>query len=58
MEKMKLKNEELVAKQMRKDADENLYREQEEAVRIAQKEQDRRMKQKKEVDTRIQSAIE
>jgi len=55
---MKLKNEELVARRMRSEADESQYREQEEARRIAQAEQRAKLKQKREDDTRIQSAIE
>lgn len=55
---MKLKNEELVARRMRSDADETQYREQEEARRLAQEEQHAKMKQKQEDDSRIQSAIE
>jgi hypothetical protein len=58
MEKMKLKNQELVARRMRTEADENQYKEQEEARQIAQKEQRIKIKQKKEDDHRIQSAIE
>ena len=55
---MKLKNEQLVARRMRSEADENQYNEQEEARQIAQKEQRIKMKQKLEDDNRIQSAIE
>jgi len=58
MDKMKLKNQELVARRMRTEADENQYKEQEEARQIAQKEQRIKTKQKKEDDHRIQSAIE
>jgi len=55
---MKLKNEELVARRMRTEADETQYREQEEARRLAQEEQRAKMKQKKEDDSRIQNVIE
>lgn len=55
---MKLKNQELVARRMRTEADENQYNEQEEARQIAQKEQRIKTKQKKDDDHRIQSAIE
>jgi hypothetical protein len=58
MEKMRLKNEQLVARRMRSEADENQYKEQEEARQLAQQEQRIKMKQKKEDDSRIQSAIE
>jgi hypothetical protein len=58
MQRMKLKNEELVARRLRTEADENQYKEQEEARQLAQKEQRIKMKQKLEDDTRIQSAIE
>jgi hypothetical protein len=58
MAKMKLKNEELVARRMRSEADESQYKEQEEARKLAQEEQRAKMKQKREDDTRIQSAIE
>lgn len=58
MERMKLKNEQLLARRMRSEADENQYREQEQARQQAQEEQRMRMKQRKEDDTRIQSAIE
>ena len=58
MERMKLKNEQLVARRMRSEADENQYNEQEEARQVAQKEQRIKMKQKLEDDNRIQSAIE
>jgi hypothetical protein len=58
MEKMKLKNQQLVARRMRTEADENQYNEQEEARQIMQKEQRLKMKQKKEDDHRLQSAIE
>jgi hypothetical protein len=46
MERMKLKNEQLVARRMRSEADENQYNEQEEARQVAQKEQRIKMKQK------------
>lgn len=55
---MKLKNEQLVARRMRSEADENQYNEQEEARQVAQKEQRIKMKQKLEHDNRLQSAIE
>ena len=55
---MKLKNQQLVARRMRTEADENQYNEQEEARQIMQKEQRLKMKQKKEDDHRLQSAIE
>ena len=55
---MKLKNEQLLARRMRSEADESQYREQEEARQQAREEQRMRMKQTKEDDTRIQSAIE
>lgn len=55
---MKLKNEQLVARRMRSEADENQYKEQEEARQVAQKEQRIKMKQKLEHDNRLQSAIE
>jgi hypothetical protein len=58
MESMKLKNEQLVARRMRSEADENQYNEQEEARQVAQKEQRIKMKQKLEHDNRLQSAIE
>jgi hypothetical protein len=58
MEKMKLKNEQLVARRLRSEADENQYKEQEEARQLAQKEHMIKMKQKREDDNRIQSAIE
>jgi hypothetical protein len=58
MAKMKLKNEELVARRMRSEADESQYKEQEEARKLAQQEQRVKMKQKREDDTRIQSVIE
>lgn len=58
MAKMKLKNEELVARRMRSEADESQYKEQEEARKLAQEEQRVKMKQKREDDTRIQSVIE
>lgn len=58
MEKMKLKNQQLVARRMRTEADENQYKEQEEARQVAQKEQRLKMKQKKEDDHRIQNTIE
>jgi hypothetical protein len=58
MEKMKLKNEELVARRLRSEADENQFKEQEEARVIAQQEHRIKMKQKKQDDDRIQSAIE
>jgi hypothetical protein len=58
MAKMKLKNEELVARRMRSEADESQYKEQEEARKLAQEEQRAKMKQKREDDTRIQSVIE
>lgn len=58
MESMKLKNEQLVARRMRSEADENQYNEQEEARQLAQKEQRIKMKQKLEDDNRLQSAIE
>jgi hypothetical protein len=58
MEMMKLKNEQLVARRLRSEADENQYNEQEEARQLAQKEQQVKMKQKMEDDNRIQSAIE
>ncbi len=55
---MKLKNEQLVARRMRSEADENQYHEQEEARQVAQKEQRIKMKQKLEDDNRIQNVIE
>lgn len=55
---MKLKNEQLVARRMRSEADENQYNEQEEARQLAQKEQRIKMKQKLEDDNRLQSVIE
>jgi hypothetical protein len=58
MQKMKLKNEQLVARRLRTEADENQYKEHEEARQIAQKEQQTKMKQKREDDNRIQSVIE
>ena len=58
MEQMKLKNEQLVARRMRSEADENHFNEQEEARQLAQKEQRIKTKQKLEDDNRIQSAIE
>jgi hypothetical protein len=58
MEKMRLMNEQLVARRLRTEADENLYKENEEARQIARKEQHIKMKQKKEDNSRIQSAIE
>jgi hypothetical protein len=58
MQKMKLKNEQLVARRLRTEADEHQYKEHEEARQIAQKEQRTKMKQKREDDNRIQSVIE
>ena len=58
MDEMRLKNEKLVARRARTEADENLYKEHEEAREIAQKEQRIKMKQKKEDNNRIQSVIE
>jgi hypothetical protein len=58
MAKMKLKNEQLVARRMRSEADESQYKEQEEARKLAQEEQRVKTKQKREDDTRIQSVIE
>jgi hypothetical protein len=58
MEAMRLKNEQLVARRARTEADESLYRENEEARQIAQKEQQIKLKQKKEDNSRIQSVIE
>ena len=58
METMKLKNEQLVARRMRSEADENQYNEQEQARQVAQKEQRIKMKQKLEDNNRLQSAIE
>jgi hypothetical protein len=58
MDKMKLKNEQLVARRLRTEADENQYKEHEEARQVAQKEQRTKMKMKREDDNRIQSAIE
>ena len=58
MEKMKLKNEQLLARRLRTEADENQYREQEEARQIAREQQRIKMRQKKEDDSRIQNAIE
>jgi hypothetical protein len=58
MEKMKLKNEQLVARRLRSEADENQYKEQEEARQLAHKEHLIKMKQKREDDNRIQTAIE
>ena len=55
---MKLKNEQLVARRLRTEADEHQYKEHEEARQIAQKEQQTKMKQKREDDNRIQSVIE
>ena len=58
MEKMKLKNEQLLARRLRTEADENQYREQEEARQLAQKEQRIKLQQKREDDNRIQATIE
>lgn len=58
MEKMKLKNQQLVARRMRTEADENQYKEQEQARQVMQKEQRLKIKQKKEDDHRIQNVIE
>ena len=58
MERMKLKNEQLLARRLRSEADENQYKEQEEARQQAQHERRMRIKQKEEDDSRIQSAIE
>jgi len=55
---MKLKNEQLLARRLRTEADENQYREQEEARQIAREQQRIKMRQKKEDDSRIQNAIE
>jgi hypothetical protein len=55
---MKLKNQQLVARRMRTEADENQYKEQEQARQVMQKEQRLKIKQKKEDDHRIQNAIE
>ena len=51
---MKLKNEQLVARRLRSEADENQYKEQEEA----RQEQRIKMKKKLEDDNRMQIAIE
>lgn len=58
MEKMKLKNEQLLARRLRTEADESQYREQEEARQFAREQQRIKMRQKKEDDSRIQNAIE
>jgi hypothetical protein len=58
MEKMKIKNQELMDKRLRTEADENQYKEQEQARRLAQEESRQKLKQKREDDTRIQAAIE
>jgi hypothetical protein len=58
MEKMRLKNEELTARRLRSEADENQFREQDVASQVAQKEQRMRMKQKLEDNNRIQNALE
>lgn len=55
---MKLKNEQLVARRLRSEADENQYKEQEEARQLAQREHLIKMKQKREDDNRIQATIE
>ena len=58
MEKMKFKNQQLVQRRLRSEADENQYKEQEEARQLAQHEQLTKMQQKREEDNRIQNAIE
>jgi len=58
MEAMKLKNQRLVERRLRTEADENQYKEQEEARQSAQMEQRIKMKQKREDDSRIQKEIE
>lgn len=58
MQRMRLMNEQLVARRLRTEADENLYKENEEARQVAQKEQHIKLKRKKEDNTRIQSVIE
>jgi hypothetical protein len=58
METMKLKNQRLTERRLRSEADENQYKEQEEARQLAQVEQRIKMKQKKEDDSRIQREIE
>jgi len=58
MEAMKLKNQRLVERRARSEADESQYREQEEARQIARKEQKIKMKQKQEDDNRMQREIE
>jgi len=45
-------------KRLRTEADENQYKEQEQARRLAQEESRQKLKQKREDDTRIQAAIE
>lgn len=55
---MKIKNQELMDKRLRTEADENQYKEQEQARRLAQEESRQKLKQKREDDTRIQAAIE
>src|SRR5947207_11068857 len=58
MEKMRLKNQELMARRMRKDEDERMHKEQEQARIVAEKEQRIKIRQKREDDKRIQSEIE
>ena len=58
METMKLKNQRLTERRLRSEADENQYKEQEEARQLARVEQRIKMKQKKEDDSRIQMEIE
>jgi hypothetical protein len=58
MEGMKLKNQQLLQRRLRSEADENQYREQEEARQIAQVERLIKIKQKQEDDSRIQREIE
>jgi len=53
-----LKNQQLVARRMRTEADENQYKEQEQARQVMQKEQRLKIKQKKEDDHRIQNVID
>jgi hypothetical protein len=58
MEKMKLKNQELMKKRLRTEADENQYKEQELTRLLAQEESRQKLKQKREDNSRIQAAIE
>ena len=58
MKEMRLKNEQIVAKKLRSQADENQYKEQQEARELAHQEHRMKMKQKREDDNRIQSVLE